>query len=145
MGIVPASFSLTFSPVLFATVLTLLPYLGSLFSDYYLDARTLPQPPPAPWSSKSFYDINLIRNYIVGPIVEELVFRSAIVPLWTRAAFSPSRIIFLSPAIFSLAHAHHLIVNLSQCRSVWAALLILGKLYVRRRLLRPLRVLRVMV
>ncbi|KAJ5873546.1 uncharacterized protein N7473_013419 [Penicillium subrubescens] len=47
------------------------------------------------------------RNYIAGPITEEVMFRSAIVPLHILAHISPARIIFLSPLYFGIAHIHH--------------------------------------
>lgn len=48
-----------------------------------------------------------IRNYLVGPVTEELVFRSTILTLLHSAALSRTSLIFLSPAFFGIAHAHH--------------------------------------
>lgn len=48
-----------------------------------------------------------LRNYLVGPLTEELVFRSTIlVPLFF-AGLSRARLVFLTPAFFGIAHAHH--------------------------------------
>ncbi|KAL6864359.1 CaaX prenyl protease [Trichoderma novae-zelandiae] len=47
------------------------------------------------------------RNLVAGPITEECLFRSAAVPLLLIAGASLSRIIFLSPVVFGLAHLHH--------------------------------------
>jgi prenyl protein peptidase len=47
------------------------------------------------------------RNYIVGPVSEELVFRSFIIPLHIMSNTSPSRIVFLTPLYFGIAHLHH--------------------------------------
>ena len=47
------------------------------------------------------------RNLIAGPVTEELVFRSLIVPLHLMARVSASRIVFLTPLYFGIAHVHH--------------------------------------
>ncbi|KAI0911942.1 CaaX protease [Ustulina deusta] len=47
------------------------------------------------------------RNIIAGPFTEEVLFRSASVPLMLVAETSVTRTIFLSPVIFGLAHFHH--------------------------------------
>ncbi|KAI9881419.1 MAG: hypothetical protein M1830_003426 [Pleopsidium flavum] len=47
------------------------------------------------------------RNYVAGPITEELVFRSLLIPLHLLAHVSPIRMIFLTPLYFGIAHIHH--------------------------------------
>ncbi|KAK5631886.1 hypothetical protein RRF57_007600 [Xylaria bambusicola] len=47
------------------------------------------------------------RNLVAGPFTEEVLFRSASVPLMLLAQTSVARTIFLSPVIFGLAHFHH--------------------------------------
>ncbi|EAU32343.1 hypothetical protein ATEG_06959 [Aspergillus terreus NIH2624] len=47
------------------------------------------------------------RNYVAGPITEEIMFRSAIVPLHLLAKISPGRIVFVAPLYFGIAHVHH--------------------------------------
>ncbi|KAJ5180315.1 hypothetical protein N7492_003525 [Penicillium capsulatum] len=47
------------------------------------------------------------RNYVAGPVTEEVMFRSAIVPLHLLAHVSPSRIVFIAPLYFGIAHVHH--------------------------------------
>ncbi|KAJ2643102.1 hypothetical protein GGF44_001338 [Coemansia sp. RSA 1694] len=47
------------------------------------------------------------RNYVVGPVTEELVFRAAVVPLWVAAGVSPTVTLLVSPLVFSVAHVHH--------------------------------------
>lgn len=49
------------------------------------------------------------RNLIIAPISEELVFRSLTIPLYLIARVDATRIVFVSPLIFGLAHLHHLI------------------------------------
>ncbi|TFK68450.1 Abi-domain-containing protein [Pluteus cervinus] len=47
------------------------------------------------------------RNYIVGPITEELVFRACVLAAYGLAGASRSMMIFCSPLVFGLAHIHH--------------------------------------
>ncbi|KAI3336552.1 CaaX protease [Xylariaceae sp. AK1471] len=54
-----------------------------------------------------FSDWILWRNIVAGPFTEEVLFRSASVPLMLIARTSVARTIFLSPVIFGLAHFHH--------------------------------------
>ncbi|CZT07708.1 hypothetical protein WAI453_005164 [Rhynchosporium graminicola] len=48
------------------------------------------------------------RNFVAGPITEEVLFRSASVPLLLLARTSNTTIMFLTPIVFGLAHIHHL-------------------------------------
>lgn len=48
------------------------------------------------------------RNFIVGPVSEEIVWRSCMVPLHLLARFSGKQIVFLTPLYFGIAHLHHL-------------------------------------
>ncbi|KAL4776180.1 hypothetical protein BDW60DRAFT_107819 [Aspergillus nidulans var. acristatus] len=47
------------------------------------------------------------RNYIAGPITEEVMFRSAIIPLHLLARINPGRIVWVAPLYFGVAHVHH--------------------------------------
>ncbi|KAK4247748.1 hypothetical protein C7999DRAFT_31823 [Corynascus novoguineensis] len=47
------------------------------------------------------------RNIVAGPVTEEVLFRSASIPLTLLARCSPTEIVFLTPVIFGLAHVHH--------------------------------------
>ncbi|KAL1858978.1 CAAX prenyl protease [Diaporthe australafricana] len=48
------------------------------------------------------------RNIVAGPLTEEVLFRSAAVPLMVLARTPLARTIFISPLVFGLAHVHHL-------------------------------------
>jgi prenyl protein peptidase len=48
------------------------------------------------------------RNLVAGPVTEEILFRSAIIPLHIIAKISPNRIVFITPLYFGIAHLHHL-------------------------------------
>ncbi|KAK3368046.1 hypothetical protein B0H63DRAFT_528433 [Podospora didyma] len=47
------------------------------------------------------------RNIVAGPVTEEVLFRSASVPLMLIAHTPVKQTIFLSPVLFGLAHVHH--------------------------------------
>ncbi|KAJ2794786.1 CAAX prenyl protease [Coemansia helicoidea] len=47
-----------------------------------------------------------LRNYVVGPATEELVFRSAVVALWAAAGIATELCVLASPMIFGVAHLH---------------------------------------
>lgn len=42
-----------------------------------------------------------------GPITEELIFRSLLIPLHLLTALTPTRTLFLTPLYFGIAHIHH--------------------------------------
>ncbi|CAM9436680.1 unnamed protein product [Discosporangium mesarthrocarpum] len=48
-----------------------------------------------------------IRNLVVGPLTEELVFRGCSLPLLVGAGIGRADIIWGSPLIFGIAHLHH--------------------------------------
>ncbi|KAL7419955.1 CAAX prenyl protease [Cryptotrichosporon argae] len=47
------------------------------------------------------------RNYVVGPVTEELVFRSAVLAVSTLGGLSFRSLVFGTPLWFGIAHAHH--------------------------------------
>jgi prenyl protein peptidase len=47
------------------------------------------------------------RNYIAGPVTEEILFRSVLIPLHLLAKISAAKIVFLTPLYFGIAHVHH--------------------------------------
>ncbi|KAK5664170.1 hypothetical protein OQA88_386 [Cercophora sp. LCS_1] len=91
-------------PTLQALLLTTLLFLGPLFHSLVLERS---------YTSirasivEIFTEPIGFRNIIAGPVTEELLFRSASVPLMLVAETSLTKTIFLSPIIFGLAHVHH--------------------------------------
>ncbi|KAJ1726971.1 CAAX prenyl protease [Coemansia biformis] len=85
-------------------VLVGLLFLGPLVLDN-LDGvfawDSLKRVPQSLWSQPE-----CMRNYVVGPATEELVFRSAVVALWTAAGISTELCVLVSPVIFGVAHVH---------------------------------------
>ncbi|KAL8952564.1 MAG: hypothetical protein Q9222_001518 [Ikaeria aurantiellina] len=47
------------------------------------------------------------RNYVAGPITEEILFRSLLVPLHLLTPISPTRVVLFTPLYFGIAHIHH--------------------------------------
>lgn len=105
LGLWPPSPMAILQPLL----LTLMLYTGPLYSDIYLD-QTL-SPLSNLWSEvvTSLSSSIGYRNYIAGPLTEELLFRSVILPvhLLSPLADSPRKLLFLTPLYFGIAHVHH--------------------------------------
>lgn len=72
-------------------------YLGSLYDS---------------WTRRETIDLRLtasaVRNLIVGPVTEEIVFRACMLPLLLESRFALGNAIFVSPLFFGVAHLHHL-------------------------------------
>ncbi|EER40422.1 CaaX prenyl proteinase Rce1 [Histoplasma capsulatum H143] len=47
------------------------------------------------------------RNFVAGPITEEVIFRSIIIPLHLLTDLSPTQIVLIAPLYFGIAHMHH--------------------------------------
>lgn len=47
------------------------------------------------------------RNLVAGPVTEEWMFRSLFIPLHLLAKMDPTRIVFVTPLYFGIAHIHH--------------------------------------
>lgn len=59
---------------------------------------------------ETFWDsLPSFRNNVVAPWSEELVFRSLVVSLYLLAKVSPTRIVFVTPLVFGVAHIHHFV------------------------------------
>lgn len=82
-------------------------YTGPLYENLIVDGgwRCLT---PKTFKAELFDSWTGYRNLLVAPIAEELVFRSASVPLFLLAKLSPTRIVLTIPLIFGLAHFHHI-------------------------------------
>ncbi|EGG16690.1 hypothetical protein DFA_07668 [Cavenderia fasciculata] len=85
-------------PLLLTVILFFGP-LVMLYVDYDLE--------DPPFTFKDF-NIYWLRNFVVGPSAEEMVFRSVICPILYFAGFSSTSIILCSPLLFGLAHVHHI-------------------------------------
>ncbi|KLU87913.1 CaaX protease [Magnaporthiopsis poae ATCC 64411] len=86
--------------------LTALLFLGPLFENLVVEAGWRDWLALRPLYSL-FGEWTTWRNIVAGPFTEEVLFRSAGVPLMLLARTSVSATIFLSPVVFGLAHLHH--------------------------------------
>ncbi|KAF9220520.1 Abi-domain-containing protein [Gyrodon lividus] len=83
-------------------------FLGPLYGHFLLG--TLPF--QRNWSFQDnavslLFSLTGMRNYIVAPITEEIVFRACVLTVYHLAHASRMRMIFLSPLLFGAAHMHH--------------------------------------
>ncbi|KAA8904426.1 hypothetical protein TRICI_005476 [Trichomonascus ciferrii] len=54
----------------------------------------------------SIWDIYGLRNYIIGPVTEEIIFRACLITS-LNDKWSPAKTIFVTPLYFGVAHLHH--------------------------------------
>nr|XP_057924040.1 CAAX prenyl protease 2 isoform X1 [Doryrhamphus excisus] len=65
-----------------------------------------------PWFwTLCFNDMRWLRNQVVAPLTEELVFRACMLPMLVPCA-GPATAIFTCPLFFGMAHFHHVIESL---------------------------------
>ncbi|KAH8879388.1 Abi-domain-containing protein [Thozetella sp. PMI_491] len=89
-----------------ALLLTALLFLGPLFSYLVVDRGYREwlrlDPLKEVWAEWTTW-----RNIVAGPVTEEILYRSASIPLMLIARTPIKLTIFLSPLIFGLSHVHH--------------------------------------
>jgi len=89
--------------------LTMSLFLGPLYQ-IWLDEEFLPG--QARWSWKEcvaakFDNIWSVRNYIAGPITEEILFRACVLNLHHASGSTKAALVFATPLYFGVAHLHH--------------------------------------
>ncbi|KAH9480072.1 CAAX prenyl protease 2 [Psilocybe cubensis] len=97
-------------PSILPHLITPLLFLGPLFAGFL--SHELPGQRNWRWQSHivgRFFSLHGIRNYWIGPITEEVVFRACILAVYHMSGASNMRMIFWSPLLFGLAHVHHAI------------------------------------
>lgn len=65
------------------------------------------------------------RNYVAGPVSEEIMFRSVIIAVHLLARLGAGRTVFLVPVYFGIAHVHHFYefrITHPETPLVWAVL-----------------------
>lgn len=92
--------------ILRCLLLTTLLYLGPLFELVFVD-RIFSQLRRGRAIVESLSSWQGYRNYVAGPVTEEILFRSVVIAVNLLAKLSPSRIVFLTPLYFGIAHIHH--------------------------------------
>jgi prenyl protein peptidase len=100
---IPDSILQNVTGAILGLLLMVILYTGPLVYAYLdPDAEILEKP------SLSF---PFIRNVVIAPLVEEIAFRSCMLPIMIRAGFSQNAAIYITPIFFGLAHVHHLFLN----------------------------------
>ncbi|KNC98325.1 CAAX prenyl protease [Spizellomyces punctatus DAOM BR117] len=105
LGLKPKGFLLA---AVLPLLLTMTLFLGPLAVDFI--AESLPFQRKFSFQEHLFDKLNDIlawRNYIVGPLTEEFVFRACMVPLFQAAGFKTVTTVFMLPLCFGIAHIHH--------------------------------------
>lgn len=83
-------------------------YLGPLYARYLMGALPLQQNGTFQEDVLSaLWCITGVRNFVVAPITEEVVFRACVLSGYHLAGASRTKMIFLSPMVFGAAHLHH--------------------------------------
>ncbi|KAJ2850065.1 CAAX prenyl protease [Coemansia brasiliensis] len=106
LGLLGLNFRLALPSMLVSLVLINVLFLGPLVMSYmegemFASWEQICRIPQSLWKQPVW-----MRNYLVGPLTEELVFRSSIIPLWTASHMNPQLCIWVSPTIFGIAHVH---------------------------------------
>ncbi|CAG0912967.1 unnamed protein product [Notodromas monacha] len=70
----------------------------------------------------SIFDIFWLRNYVVAPFSEELVYRSCLIAMLSKSTRC-LRLVMVSPLFFGVAHVHHVIDSVGKGIPVKTALL----------------------
>ncbi|BGP32082.1 CAAX prenyl protease [Rhodotorula toruloides] len=94
--------------ILYPLGLTASLFLGSLYVAC-LEGELPAQRAARTWAdwTRKFDGWKGVRNYFGAPLTEELTFRSCILAVSSLGGWSVSKLIFLSPLWFGLAHVHH--------------------------------------
>ncbi|KAF8184229.1 hypothetical protein BJ912DRAFT_905692 [Pholiota molesta] len=83
-------------------------FFGPLFACFL--AEELPGQRRWRWHTKvtqRFCAVHGLRNYVIGPITEELVFRACVLSVCHMAGANSGKMIGFAPLSFGLAHVHH--------------------------------------
>ncbi|KAL0576163.1 CAAX prenyl protease [Marasmius crinis-equi] len=102
-SITPSELWNNISPYLLAPLL----FLGPLYAQFLVITH-----PKRTWSlsthlRSTYMNIQGLRNCIIAPITEEVVFRACIVAVYHLGRISRNKMIWLGPLNFGVAHLHH--------------------------------------
>ncbi len=54
-----------------------------------------------------------MRNYVIAPWTEEIIFRGCMIPALLATGMSPTRVALVAPVFFGIAHVHHAVQKLA--------------------------------
>ncbi|RKU45159.1 hypothetical protein DL546_005969 [Coniochaeta pulveracea] len=102
MGLYPLALTSTLKALFLTTLL----FLGPLFEALIVDSGWREILRLDAWS-ELWSDPLTNRNLVAGPLTEEVLFRTASIPLMLLSGAGIRTTVFFSPVIFGLAHFHH--------------------------------------
>ena len=82
---------------------------GHVFYAFYVDPTVSSLMRPRNHDSERW---TILRNLIVAPITEEIVFRACMVPALHSTGMTAARVSFTAPLFFGFAHGHHALLKL---------------------------------
>ena len=92
--------------ILRSTLLIAVLYTGPLFEEFVVE-QNFRNYRPGGLLFESLSSWTGYRNYVAGPVTEEIIFRSVIVPLHLLAKVSVESVVLFTPVYFAFAHVHH--------------------------------------
>lgn len=106
LGFSPLSFSTTFYPLIVTAIL----FAGPLYKDVLVDGHLVPLHHALRNIRQTLSSSTGQRTYLAGPITEELLFRSTLIPvhLLSTTSSNPRTLLLVTPLYFGIAHLHHL-------------------------------------
>ncbi|KAK4053236.1 CAAX prenyl protease [Microbotryomycetes sp. JL221] len=82
-------------------------FFGSLYISWL--TQSLPGQQFGTWQhiKREYLTWQGLRNFVWGPLTEEVVFRTCIVSMSSLSGMSRTQLVFVTPLYFGLAHVHH--------------------------------------
>ncbi|XP_076017596.1 CAAX prenyl protease 2-like [Genypterus blacodes] len=124
-GLLPA----TVLPLLLTMVFYLGPLVHSAIDDPRGFIEELHCALNVQWWRECVRDVVCLRNQVVAPVTEELVFRGAMLPMLVPCT-GPTAAIFIAPLFFGVAHFHHVIAQRHQHKSTMSEILLVAGMQV---------------
>merc|ERR1711907_812134 len=93
--------------VIYPMALVIILFAGSV----YMKGKAIQAMLARAYQNKQHEGLRAIRNYLVAPFSEEVVFRCCMLPLLLASGLSHSTAILLCPLFFGVAHVHHILAG----------------------------------
>ncbi|PBK60181.1 hypothetical protein ARMSODRAFT_1090493 [Armillaria solidipes] len=110
-----------FSHPIKAHLVTPLIFVGPFYCRYLYEVLPFQRHWNTESTIKKVVSLPGLRNYLVAPYTEEVVFRACILSIYHLSGISRLRMIVLAPLWFSLAHFHHAWDLYNRCGRTWVA------------------------
>ncbi|GMH94688.1 hypothetical protein TrVE_jg2004 [Triparma verrucosa] len=70
------------------------------------------------------WSIDSLRNLVIAPFTEELIYRSSLIPYLLQLGYKPVHVVFVAPVFFGFAHVHHAYNQIKQGHRMKEVLLV---------------------